>query len=294
MRMTTAMFKRSAAIVGLMSLLWILSTLMIPSSSHAAIFFDDSFETCVVGGGASFPCEGWDDFGQEAAGTSDVATDQVFSGMKSYKQTLTKKDLPIGNLAKPSIYKTYPNPKGTRIFARWAIKWSNNFEYCTINGVTKIVRFVLTGGFPKVWIINYFGTYTVLVEAPYFAGAERIETGVSVTSGSWDQIEFEWKLNTPGQANGEIRFWVNGVLRAERTGREYIGPTPTSFHPIHGPTVPTPSTAIHNNTQIYVQCGIGNIWYDRFAVGNTRIGLTTGQPSGDTTPPASPQGLQAR
>ena len=291
MRMTTAMFKRLAAIVGLMSLLWILSTLMIPSFSHAAIFFDDSFETCVVDGGASFPCEGWNDFGQERAGVNDVVTTPTFSGSKSYQQYL---DMATGTglLNKPSIYKSFPPTD--HVFMRWAIKWSVPFQHCLVNGFTKHIRIVMTAGVPKVWIHNYFGTYAVAVEAPYGYTTQLYRTGVPVTSGKWDQVEFEWQLNTPGQANGLLRFWIDGVLRIEVLNREWRGPFPDSIHPIYGSAYPTPSTALIGNAQIYQQCGVGNVWYDRFAVGDTRIGLTTGQPSSDTTPPASPQGLQAR
>ena len=280
----------------LMSLLWILSTLMIPSSSHAAIFFDDSFETCVVGGGASFPCEGWDDFGQEQPSVVNIVTSQAFSGSKSYQQHLDSAT-GTGLVYKPSIYKSFPLTD--HVFARWAIKWSVPFTACQINGYTKHIRFVMSAGFPKVWIMNYYGTYAVVVEAPYYGGTTLFQTGVPVTSGKWDQIEFEWKLNTPGQADGLLRFWIDGVLRIEALNKEWRGPTPTSVHPIYGTLCPTPSNVSIKNTQIYAQCGIGNVWYDRFAVANTRIGLVNGTPPPppppvDTQAPSIPASLRAQ
>ena len=291
MRLKIALFKRSATTAGLMSL-GVLSTLMIPSSSHAAIFFDDSFETCVVGGGASFPCEGWNDFDQEHPDYVNIVTSQAFSGSKSYEQTLNLAT-GIGTIFKPSIYKSFPATD--HVFMRWAIKWSVPFQYCTINGYTKHIRIKVNNGHPLTWIMNYNGTYAVVVEAPYGGSTQLYQTGVSVTSGRWDQIEFEWKLNTPGRADGLLRFWIDGVLRIEALNKEWRGPFPDSFHPIYGPTYNTKSTATITNTQIYVQCGVGNVWYDRFAVGNTRIGPTMStSTSADSTPPASPQGLQAR
>ena len=292
MRMRAVRFEITVVTLGWMTLLLLMLTLMIPSSSHAAIFFDDSFETCVVGGGASFPCEGWNDFGQEVAGVSDVVTSPTFSGSKSFQQTLTHAGLPTGNVYKPSIYKSF-TPRD-HIFFRWANKYSVPYQSCLINGMSKSVRLKISQGYPLIWIANYFGRYSVFVEAPYYSTTKRFDTGVSVTSGNWDQLEAEWKLNTPGRADGLLRFWVNGVLLVEELNKEWRGPFPDSVHPIYGPNYPTPSTAQISNTQIYVQCGVGNIWYDRFAVGDTRIGLTTGQPRSDTTPPASPQGLQAR
>ena len=286
------MLKQTATTVGLITLLWILSTLMIPPSSHAAIFFDSDFEGCTVGTGNDFPCEGWNDFDQEAAGVIGVATDQVFSGSKSFKQTLTKADGPSGNVQKPSIYKGFP--AGDHVFFRWANKWSVPFQACTINGLTKYVRLKTNQGYPLIWILNYFGNYAFTLEGSYGGSSASIyNTGVPVTSGKWDQIEFEWKLNTPGLADGLVRMWVDGVLRIEVLNKEWRGPTPTSVHPVS--LVPTPSTGQITNTQIYVQCGVGNVWYDRFAVGNTRIGPTKSKStSTDSTAPASPQGLQVQ
>ena len=289
MRIGAVRFKITVVTLGWMTLLLLMLTLTIPAPSHASVFFDTSFETCVVGGGASFPCEGWDDFKQEVAGVIDVVTSPTFSGGKSFKQTLTLAT-GVGNLYKPSIFKTFPATD--HIYARWANRWSVPFQACQINGYTKFVRFKVTSGYPLIWIVNYFGAYAVVVEGPYGSATALYTTGVPVTSGKWDQIEFEWKLNTPGRADGWLRFWIDGVLRIEKLNKEWRGPTPTSVHPIYG--FDTKSTVQITNTQIYVQCGVGNVWYDRFAVGDTRIGLTTGQTSSDVTPPVIPSGVQAR
>ena len=291
MRMRAVRFEITVVTLGWMTLLLLMLTLTIPSPSHAAIFFDDSFETCVVGGGASFPCEGWNDFGQEDPAYVNIVTAQAFSGSKSYQQYLNMAT-GTGPLKHPSIYKSFPATD--HVFMRWAIKWSVPFQYCLVNGFTKHIRIKVNNGNPLTWIMNYNGTYAVVVEAPYGYTTQLYRTGVPVTSGKWDQVEFEWKLNTPGQADGLLRFWIDGVLRIEVLNREWRGPFPDSVHPIYGSVYPTPSTATITNTQIYLQCGIGNVWYDRFAVGNTRIGLTTGQPSSDTTPPVIPSGVQAR
>lgn len=37
-------------------------------------------------------------------------------------------------------------------------------------------------------------------------------------SGVWHNIEAMVKMNDPGQSNGEMRMWVDGVLQVERTG----------------------------------------------------------------------------
>ena len=149
-------------------------------------------------------------------------------------------------------------------------------------------------GNPKVWISNREGRYVVAVEAPYDAtGTTDIySTGVTVSTSAWQQLEFEWKLNTPGQYDGHLRFWIDGVLRVERLNRAWVGPLPTSTGINHSYT--TPSTLSLDTMQLYMQCGLGTMYYDRIAMGDTRIGLLPSQPGSDSRPPASPQGLQAR
>ena len=304
MRMTTAMFERSAATVGLMSLLWMLYALMIPSSSHAALFFDTDFETCTTETGNDFPCEGWDDFGQERTGIppniqSGVAVVQssvaAFSGSKGFRGIHDGKGtlgVQGGNTWRSSIYHRTP-PSSKHIFARWAFREAPGFEYCAINGFTKLVRFV-GDGYPKVWIMNRYGTFSVVVEGPYDATGttDLYNTGIVVSTSAWQQLEFEWKMNTPGQYDGHMRFWINGTMLVEKLNRAWVGPTPTSPG-LHHSNI-TPSNLNIDTMQLYMQCGLGTMYYDRVAVGNTRIGLLPSQPGSDSRPPASPQGLQAR
>lgn len=37
----------------------------------------------------------------------------------------------------------------------------------------------------------------------------------AIRRGEWDQVKLFMKLNTPGQRNGIIRMWINGVLKME-------------------------------------------------------------------------------
>jgi hypothetical protein len=39
----------------------------------------------------------------------------------------------------------------------------------------------------------------------------------TVRVGQWDSFKLYVKLNTPGQANGIVRLWINGVLKVENT-----------------------------------------------------------------------------
>lgn len=292
MRTKTVMLKRTTATVGLIALLWIMSTLMIPSSSHAAILFDSDFETCTAGTGNDFPCEGWDDFDQEAVGHEEAVSGFSFSGNKSMKHTFDRKEAATpataGNTKKPSIYHALPDM--THMFLRVTVRYSPGFQICD-NGGTKMIRFRGTAGYPILWLMNQRNVYALIMEAPGdYRGTYVISTTAVPSQTSWDQVEVEYKLNTPGQSDGLVRIWINGVLRGEQLNKAYIGPTPTSKCGNGSNTCP--STLSYQTVQVYAQCGLGTVHYDRIAVGNTRIGPTQSRLA-DSTPPASPQGFRA-
>ena len=282
MRMKTAIFNRTVATVSLMSLLWLLYTLTIPSPSQAAIFFDTDFEICSTGTSSDFPCDGWDDFDTANPGHLEVTTSLAFSGLKSVKGTF---DNINGSTQAPSIYRSWT--RAPHIFARFATRTTPGFQIGA-NGHTKMVKFKDDVGYPQLHILNRYGSYSIEMEGSYdYSGTYILSTGVAPSSTSWDQIEFEWRLNTPGQSDGLMRMWVNGVLRVEQLNKAYIGPTPTSL----GATgLLNPSTYLIRTSQIYIQSGLGALYYDRFAVGNTRIGPTQSKStSADSTPPARPK-----
>ena len=99
------------------------------------------------------------------------------------------------------------------------------------------------------------------------------------------QVETEFTMNTPGQANGILRLWVNGTLYIEKLNLQMRGPTPTT---ISSQGLATYSTRQFYRAQVFVQSGGGNMWWDRIAVGNTRINLVGQTPSGDIIAPTAP------
>ena len=257
--------------------------------SQATIFFDDSFETCTVGGGASFPCEGWNDFGQEGPGNLEISNEFPLSGSKTLKMTWP--DATGG----PSIYKSVPLP-GTHIFIRYANRRGSTWAYPTVNGQSKLV-IIGNLGYPRSMIVDQSGTYRIVVECPYRVlgtGGAPIasilwDTGFAPRANQYDQVEMEYKLNQPGQADGLIRVWINNALRLERLNLELRGPTPTSVTGSSCGQI-VPSTYKIQTIQIYRQGGTGVRHVDRFAVGDTRIGLVGSGGLPDSTPPATPAG----
>jgi hypothetical protein len=291
MRMWTAKFKMSVATVCPMVLLGLLCSLTIPGPVQAAVFFDASFETCAVGTGNDFPCEGWNDFGKEFINQPnhnkiEITNSLAFSGTKSVKATFVNA---LGGIDNPSIYRYFP--LSDHIFARFVTIQSPAFQICAVNSSTKMVRLTASAGgfYPVVSIGMVSNRYAVGVEGSWSLGSFLIQGGPVPSSTSWDQVELEIKLNTPGVADGLIRAWVNGVLWAERLNLQLRGPTPTS---INSQGILNSSNFKYDTFQWFVQCGLGTKHMDRMAVGNTRIGLATGQTSSDTTPPAIPSGIR--
>lgn len=286
MHMKTVMFRRTAAPVGLMTLLWLLSTLMILSSSHAAIFFDSDFE---LEGGNDWAANGWNDFGlAPAPGTfMSMTNQQAFTGARSLSLAY---DNINGSTQRPSIYRNIP--AGTKhIFVRFAFRLDPAFQLSS-NGGTKLIRWRATDGYPILWINNKWNSYAFDMEGPYDrTGNWILYCGRVPSRTSWDQVEIEYKLNDPGVSNGLLRMWVNGTLCVESLNHQFIGPTPTSVG-LSGLSNPSTSTLL--TTQVYLQSGNGKMFYDRLAIGNTRIGPTKStSTSADSTAPASPQGLRA-
>jgi hypothetical protein len=47
--------------------------------------------------------------------------------------------------------------------------------------------------------------------------SQNVGTAVAARLGQWDHLKLFVKPNTPGQSNGIVRLWVNGVLKTEYT-----------------------------------------------------------------------------
>ncbi|MDF0643656.1 MAG: hypothetical protein P0111_06465 [Nitrospira sp.] len=110
-------------------------------------------------------------------------------------------------------------------------------------------------------------------------------SSVPLSDNQWYCIETHNKMNTPGQANGVIEAFVNGVQTVGYYNRTFRG---TSSN---GAPSGNSSTAQFNGLKIFVQAGSGYMYYDDFAAGNTRIGCGAATAQ-DVTAPASPSGLR--
>ena len=268
------------------------------SLSQAATYFDSDFEGCAASPGNDWPCDNWDDAGTEAICTANrlqvMNTGGAYSGSKYVRLTY---DNAFSSTCKPSIYKTITAT--SHVFFRAAMRQSVGFQTSSQNNASKRVRFRPAntgdpnpsdglGAYPIFWLYNHYGSYSINIEQPCdkLAGQYWINANPP-TPGGWDEVEFEVFMNTPGQSNGGLRIWVNGVLRAQSLNRKWVADTPTGV--CGSSNIWHPSNWFTTEVQIYLQSGVGTVDYDRVAVGNTRIGAVGGTPPPlDTTPPTPP------
>ena len=118
-----------------------------------------------------------------------------------------------------------------------------------------------------------------LQNTPVVGQTRTAYSGITFTDARWYCIETMEQLNTPGVANGIAKAWVDGV--------QVLNVSDVTFRSAG-------DNSLFINNRFYRQTGVGSIWYDSLAVGNSRIGCLGSVPAGDSTPPAPPVGLFAR
>ena len=106
-----------------------------------------------------------------------------------------------------------------------------------------------------------------------------LHANFTFTDNIWYCIETHEQMNTPGAANGISEAWIDG--------RKVAGVYNVMWQQAE-------SALQWSEFSIFRQIGAGNIWWDRFAAGDTRIGCLGATTASDTTRPGPPHGLTAR
>ena len=104
--------------------------------------------------------------------------------------------------------------------------------------------------------------------------------GQTIPQNQWVCLETRLTYATPGQQNGIVQNWINGVQGINRTNvwMDQTG-----------------QQSVFRAVRMYTQDGVGTIYYDDYAVSrDARIGCGGATTPVDTTPPASPSGFTAR
>lgn len=106
-----------------------------------------------------------------------------------------------------------------------------------------------------------------------------------LVNGTWYLVELYVKMNTPGQANGVSRTWINGELKYEKTNLEYRLVGNDSLH------VRTIWLNVHAGGEFMGLCTGSYVMLDQLvAATGARVGAFAGTPV-DLTPPAAPAGV---
>lgn len=106
-----------------------------------------------------------------------------------------------------------------------------------------------------------------------------------LVNGAWYLVELYVKMNTPGQANGISRAWINGELKYEKTNMQYRMVGHDNLH------VRTIWLNVHAGGEAMGLCTASYVMLDQLvAATGARVGAFGGT-AVDVTPPAVPSGV---
>ncbi len=210
-------------------------------------------------------------------GVMDVSPARAHSGSKSLKLTFPPPDSEGGCFMDRNL-----NAASDTFFMRvWA--FYDNFSNNT--GVpTKMWFAAKVNSYPNFWFCSASGANNWSVAITNTFGFEGLLFGGTTPNNQWVGLEAQITMNTPGVANGVVRFWINDVMVNQYTNLLLRGASNNGNF-----NTPTSNVAF---TRVYRQHGLGALYYDDVAFSrDARIGLGGSPPPVDTTPPAVPTGL---
>lgn len=261
---------------------------LVPTWSHATVFWDDEMEvfTGTRHGGSGATTGGFNPLPNfpDPNGVQPMTMDTAvkFRGAGSLRYDYTERcQITDGSAgSQPCGGSTARNfPNADEHYGRVYIRVSQNFQWGASNGQTKIFGVRSTTGLSKLWFNFYFGLGMIVSaeNTPNNGSTSNIPINMTMPREQWVCFEWHIKANTPGVPNGLLDTWKDGVQTVSRNNIQWRGSNNFSYLDYIHP---------------YRQSGFGNLWFDRFAVGDTRIGCLGA--TSDTTRPAQPRELIIR
>lgn len=247
---------------------------LVPMLSHATVFWDDEMESFGTGGFDALPTNN---------GNGHVVDTAIkFSGNGSlrYNYPALCQTSGPGQPCGGATVRLFPQTN--EHFGRMYIRVSSDFQWGAPNGQTKIFGVRSTTGNSKLWFNFYFGLENIISaeNTPADGSTTNIGVNMSQPREQWTCIEWHFIANTPGVPNGTLQMWKNGTQTILRNDVQWRGPT---------------NSSAWDHIMMYRQSGSGNLWFDRVAVGSTRVGcISSTSTTSNTTRPAPPQGLVIR
>lgn len=234
-------------------ILLLLVILAVPLSAQATVFWDDELES----GNSGYSLTG-------LSGAIEFDTAQKVSGNGSMKYIYPPGQCNPDANAQANCGgftdRTFTNT--TTLYRRVYVRLSAGFVV-TDDAYTKLFRSDTSGIVSNWWTLGCCNSRELKVHNQQVpVGNTTVEsTGFDLADTTWYCIETRETLSTPGVANGVLTVWVDGTQVLNKTNIMYRD---------------TGDNSTFNNNRMYRQGGDGNIWFDRLAVGDTRIGCLAG------------------
>jgi hypothetical protein len=191
--------------------------------------------------------KGWSYLRRTASKNADIATDDTapISASKVLRIIFTRD---MGRDSEPGVH-WIALPAVREVYAGWSVKWSPNWA-CSPAGCGKIAFFHTRG--EGVVYMNYgdFGRTsnpkTISVNTHWAPYGERVWPAnralTTITPGTWYRIAWYHKYaSSISEADGVIRWWVNGALNGEYTDVRFPSGGFTQFE--FAPTLQNPPPA---------------------------------------------------
>lgn len=292
----------------------------------AITLFSEDFESSVAALQAKYACS----YGAPATyapfvdnAPQDWDSAQKFAGTYSLKQNYSGSQYDNPPQGGGACQYDFSDQTQRDIWITWYHRFAPNFLTAggAISGVSSVGGVATKGiymymkslstGVEHGWVFHYFygGTQLTLsaqgikdARGPASGGYQLVPydtenmwnnvSGWSQPLGDWVCYEANYKLNTPGQTDGQYLLYSTNMttgggatLRSSYTNREFLDTTPGGM---------SPSDSRWFRFKYYRQDGLGDMWYDNTSVTTTRIGCSGTPPPPpppppvDTTPPTTP------
>lgn len=275
----------STAGTALLLALCLFEAMLFPFQGFASTFWTEDFESrdfsTQSGWGPWLIQGGAPELIQPQPGKFDIVSGGCHSGSRCLK--LHFNDLNVG--AGPLAWRDHQST--SHIFLRYWLKMPTDFINSNIS--TKLLYAPRGTGQPSCLTMTqgnsriYFNcqtdqspssAYAVGVADPLISNGA---TGPPVGDGQWHCVETEMKIGTPNGGDGLMRYWLDNNLVGELLDKTFV----TTNHTF-------------NTVRFYRERGLGDLYFDDVAVGDTRQGCSGGgggtpvvdQPPG---PPAAPR-----
>lgn len=272
-------------------LLVVLLLLLLPSLAHATVDWDEGFE---YSGGSvqdmynSMTSANW--------GTSCGSNSVVIAPTT---QALGGSDAPAPHGGSKMLRETFRGHQGVTpgyqscyidraltasttgtLYSRFWIYIPSSFVLDST--VTKLTLHPAYAGdsYTSIWWDAMWGSPQVGANVqkvwapPVLNDQTEILYGGFIPIGQWACLETRITYATPGQQNGVVQLWINGTQSINRSNvwMDQTG-----------------QQSVFRSIRLYTQDGLGNIYYDDYAVSrDARIGCSGVPPPPDTTAPTTP------